>query len=579
MSQVEPVAIASFVVAGLTAVIGGYALRRRSSPGAIPFSVLALAVTVWEVGYGLSLLGQGTGSGLLWAEVQWVAVVVIPVAWLVFALEYTGHDRWVTPGTLAVLSIEPIAMVGLIWTTGYHDLLSTAAPAGARTVWGTVAGPALVYHLTYSYVLLFLGTAILIQLIRTTPELYGDTTTALVVGVGVPWGANVAYWLELVPAGFDPTPIGFAVSGVAFGWVLYERRLLEVLPVTPAVAHKELFDELTDGVVTVDAHGRIIDHNRAAGRLLDEEAGGDGSTGEEYAGRRVEEVLPDQVVSVVERATDGGDPQSSEVVLSTGDDRRYFEVDAEPLRRRSERTVGALLTLHDIHDRVLREQRLNVLNRVLRHNVRHQSNLVLANADRIERELTGRPPGDGDVDEMLDRTDALRECADQLDRWGKQAREIEAMLETDDRHQSAVDLVPVVREVVSEFRRSHPDAEITTRLPDTATASVHSSLEDAITELLENAIQHNDDHPHVGVELARTDDGVELAVVDDGPGIPEGERKVLDEEVETDLTHGSGLGLWLVNWAVRASGGEVSFEADRSGGSEVRIDLPRAGQG
>jgi len=578
MTSLDPLVPGLIVLGLLTAALGVSALRERSTPGALPFTVLTFGVTVWEFGYAFQLATSDAARSLLWVEVQWVAVVVIPVAWLVFALEYTGHDRWVTPGSVGVLALEPVVMVGLVATAGHHDLMRVTA-VDATTVWGALGGPAFFYHLVYSYVLLFLGTAVLIQLLRTTPEVYGDTTTALVVGVGVPWGANMAYWLSLAPAGIDLTVVGFAVSGITFGWVLFQRRLLDVLPVTPAVAHKELVDEMNDGVVTVDASGRIIDYNSSAERLLYSGEGDDADGGfdvfatDEVAGSPVRAALPPAAAPVVERAIEGERPPTKEVVLSTSDSKRYFEVQAEPLHRQSERPVGALVTLHDIHDRVLREQRLNVLNRVLRHNVRTQANLVFGHADRIRSAATSEGK---DLETVVERTDKLAECALKLERWSAQARDIETMLEDDGEDRSAIDLVPIVEEVVAELRRAHPEAEITTTLPDRATATAHESLSEAITELLENAIQHNDERPHVDVELEVTGDGVEIAVVDDGPGIPEEERRVLDRETETDLNHGSGLGLWLVNWAVRASGGELDLDTDRSRGSEVRIDLPRA---
>jgi len=576
MTALDPLVPGLVVLGLLTAALGVSALRERSTPGALPFTVLTFGVTAWEFGYAFQLATSDVARSLLWVEVQWVAVVVIPAAWLVFALEYTGHDRWVTPGSVGVLALEPLVMVGLVTTAGHHDLIRATA-GDATTVWGVLGGPAFVSHLVYSFVLLFLGTAVLIQLLRTTPEVYGDTTTALVVGVGVPWGANMAYWLSLAPAGIDLTAVGFAVSGIAFGWVLFQRRLLDVLPVTPAVAHKELVDEMNDGVVTVDAGGRIIDYNSSAERLLGRGDGdGEDRSGafvtDDVVGSPVEEALPSAVPPLVGRAIEGERPPTSEVVLATPDSKRYFEVRTEPLHRQSERPVGALITLHDIHDRVLREQRLNVLNRVLRHNVRTQANLVYGHADRIRATATEEGT---DLEDVVERTDKLTECASKLERWSAQARDIETMLEDDTEDRSPIDLVPVVEEVVAELRKAHPEAEITTTLPDHATATVHESLSEAITELLENAIQHNDERPHVDVELEITGDGIELAVVDDGPGIPEEERRVLDREAETDLDHGSGLGLWLVNWAVRASGGELDLDTNRSRGSEVRMDLPR----
>ena len=71
-------------------------------------------------------------------------------------------------------------------------------------------------------------------------------------------------------------------------------------------------------------------------------------------------------------------------------------------------------------------------------------------------------------------------------------------------------------------------------------------------------------------------DVVAVRVEDDGPGIPDEQVTVLERGRETALEHTSGLGLWLVDWIVRASGGTVSFEARSPRGSVVELVLPRA---
>ena len=79
----------------------------------------------------------------------------------------------------------------------------------------------------------------------------------------------------------------------------------------------------------------------------------------------------------------------------------------------------------------------------------------------------------------------------------------------------------------------------------------------------------------VMIEVCETDGLVHVRVADDGPGIPETERRIL-EEGETPLRHSSGVGLWLVYCFAEQSGHELSFERTSSGGSEVRLSLDRA---
>ena len=99
----------------------------------------------------------------------------------------------------------------------------------------------------------------------------------------------------------------------------------------------------------------------------------------------------------------------------------------------------------------------------------------------------------------------------------------------------------------------------------------------ALSELLENCVAHAG--PDVRVRVAADHDGerVALRVADDGPGIPENERAVVTGESEiTQLTHASGLGLWIVKWICQACGGRLRFEDSPLGGTAVVLSLTPA---
>jgi len=70
-----------------------------------------------------------------------------------------------------------------------------------------------------------------------------------------------------------------------------------------------------------------------------------------------------------------------------------------------------------------------------------------------------------------------------------------------------------------------------------------------------------------------------IRVADDGPPIPETEIDVLQEDVETSSTfHGTGVGLWVMQWCVESLGGELAFEENAPRGNVVSISLPKAAE-
>jgi signal transduction histidine kinase len=253
------------------------------------------------------------------------------------------------------------------------------------------------------------------------------------------------------------------------------------------------------------------------------------------------------------------------VTLRTTAGRREFQysvsaVDGDPGDDGSTPTARAVV-LRDVTDRQTREQRLTVLNRVLRHNVRNDLDVVLAHAERIEDE---------------DLRAAITDRATDLVEIGEKARAAEGVMTASTESPERVDVTEIAATVVEDHRREHPESDVSLSGRDELTLSSHPTLLGRLlAELVENAIVHNDaDAPTVEVSVTAGPDGTaELAVADDGPGIPEREAKVLSNGPETQLEHGRGMGLWLVNWATAQLGGDLTFDRSDAAGTVATVRL------
>jgi signal transduction histidine kinase len=103
------------------------------------------------------------------------------------------------------------------------------------------------------------------------------------------------------------------------------------------------------------------------------------------------------------------------------------------------------------------------------------------------------------------------------------------------------------------------------------------SLETVVRNIVENALEHNDsEQPTVDVNVFREGETVIVRVADDGPGIPPAEYEVLGESSETQLQHGSSLGLWLTYWLVSAMDGDIEFGSNKPRGSVVTLRFQAA---
>jgi signal transduction histidine kinase len=235
-----------------------------------------------------------------------------------------------------------------------------------------------------------------------------------------------------------------------------------------------------------------------------------------------------------------------------------------------------------------RTQRLEVMYRVLRHNLRNQLSVLLTYAD-VVAEVT-------DDDEIRAAAGSILDAGRRLASLSERARQIETALEAD-QEPKPVEVTGVVNGVVADLRESYPGVELGASLPDEAWAVALPSLRLAVESVCENACEHNDaDDPRVDVsvevvERAGTGAGngdstgsgpaegalVRIRVADNGPGLPEGDRAAIREGRETELEHASGLGLWLAYWILEASGGELRFEDREPRGTVVEVVIPAGG--
>ncbi len=69
-----------------------------------------------------------------------------------------------------------------------------------------------------------------------------------------------------------------------------------------------------------------------------------------------------------------------------------------------------------------------------------------------------------------------------------------------------------------------------------------------------------------------------FVIRDDGPGIPQDQRQMLETGAETALEHGTGIGMWIIDWLVTKFGGELTIEDRTPRGTRLTIRLPGPAQ-
>ncbi|WP_181686272.1 histidine kinase N-terminal 7TM domain-containing protein [Halorhabdus salina] len=535
-----------------------YTLLHRETPGAGPLALMLLGAAMWSTTDGLSMANLGASGTLFWAKLGLAITAVVPLAWFLTAVEYTGYDRSITSRHLLGLLVEPIAFSGLIWTTGSHDLVWSnpqLASLGPYTTITATRGLAYWGHVVYSYALIALGALLLVRVILRANDLYRAQSTALLLAIVIPLVANTALLFGITPAGIDVTSVAFVASGAVVTVAIFRRQLLSVAAGTREIGRDELVDQLYDPVFIVDNNGVVNDCNPAGTDLV-------GTSFDNTVGESLVDLLPDlNAVFPTENTSD-----HHAVTIEHNGSVRTYDCRTTPLDSPFGERSGTIVSLRDVTEQTRREQQLDVLNRLLRHNIRNEMNVIRGQAELLG-EAVETNALESRVERIVETVDTVTERSDKV---GTLTRAF-------DDDPTSIDLGVILRDAIGSVTTEYPAATIDLEGDPNQRVKGAASLGVAFEELLTNAVEHNDsDQPQVTVTVAadpETTADVTVRISDNGPGIDRQERAVIERGQETALEHGSGIGLWLVAWIVRTYGGTMSF-ADAEGGTTVVIQLP-----
>lgn len=544
------------------ALVAVSAWQHRAKPAGYPVFVLASAGCGYAAINGLGTLVASPTATMAFGHLRGPFSALIAVAVFYTAVEYTDRQGFNRPAVHA-LAVGFVAVDAIAYVTNpLHELVMTA-PSGASGAF--VATNTSVVWIHYAISFAFVLTGLMLLAIEFgTPGFHRSQTAAMLVGIGVAFGFFFVEAFVSVHPTFDSATLGIFLGSMALLWAITRADFLETVP----VAREALMDTMDEAIVALDRDDRVIDANRATLSFLDAE--------ESILGRPVADVFGDYpgLVAHLERPGDA----DHEFSVEREGERRHYHVATSPITHRTgllvradePQQVGRLAVITDVTERRRNEAELDLLKqvfaRVLRHNIRNDLNVISGNARLVEDRLPA------DETEPLETIQAY---TDKLLQMSEKARDLETVIESP-RSRTCLDLSQAVDYAVADVLEDYPDAHVESRIHRPCWVSVHKDVETAIRNVLENACEYDDSpHPHVEITTDVAGDSVELSVADDGPGISEHELAVLESETETTLHHGSGLGLWIVNWIVDRSNGDISIDAGPEG-TTVTLSLPLA---
>src|SRR5581483_6342936 len=259
-----PLLIASVASAGMAIL----AWRRRRAPGAIIFMVMELSVAEWTLGYALELSSASLPAILLWAKLEYIGIVIGPLAALLLAFAYTNRAAWLTPRRIALLAAIPAITLLLVWTNDLHGLIWRATRVstdGRLALLDVDYGPWFFIYAACAYLFMLVGMGLVFVAFLRSRRPYRGQAAVLSLSGLAPLIGNALYISRLTPfPHLDLTPFAFTLAGILWAWGLFRFKLLDVVP----IARDVLVESMSDAVFVLDARSRIVDVNPAALEII-----------------------------------------------------------------------------------------------------------------------------------------------------------------------------------------------------------------------------------------------------------------------------------------------------------------------
>jgi two-component system phosphate regulon sensor histidine kinase PhoR len=339
-----------------------------------------------------------------------------------------------------------------------------------------------------------------------------------------------------------------------------------------------VFSSMVEGVLAVDKEGRLIGLNKAAARLLEVE-------GAALLGKRISEAAIDGGLSeVISLALSSEDTVEADVVLGEKES-RFLQAHGTVLRDARGVTIGALVVLED----VTRLKRLEEVRRDFVANVSHELRTPVTSIKGFVETLL-----DGAMNDQDDAKHFLEIIAKQSDRLNAIITDLLSLsrIERDEELESIVAEETCLRDILElaiqscESAAASKDIPIHLDCPTELMIQANPQLfEQAIVNLVDNAIKYSEPGRPVRVEVHPNGAQVVIEVSDQGCGIAKEhlprlfERFYRVDKARSRKLGGTGLGLSIVKHIVQAHSGRVSVESTPGQGSVFAIHLPRSAGG
>jgi two-component system, OmpR family, phosphate regulon sensor histidine kinase PhoR len=336
---------------------------------------------------------------------------------------------------------------------------------------------------------------------------------------------------------------------------------------------ESILSNMAEGIITVDNEKKITTINQAAKNYFCE-------NNEELIGRSVGEVIRNSTIqSLINSALDSQSRTEDFLTLSHPQ-KKTIHAHSVCLIDTKKRSAGALVVLHDITNiKKLESIRKNFVANVS-HELKTPVTLIKGFLETLFR---GAAENKDERDEFLT---IIQEHANRLEAIIEDLLSLSRIEQENDNETIETDnenLNEVIKKAIGSCKEKAEKrgSEIVFNTDGKSIAKINASLiEQAIINLVDNAVKYSPEKSKVVVGLEITSSENIITVSDMGTGIPEKhithlfERFYRVDKARSREIGGTGLGLAIVKHIAQAHNGSVSVKSKENEGSQFSIHLP-----
>ena len=325
----------------ITIVLISYTIAHMNRKGAIYFLLTLIAVMIWSGGYIIEIGSRSLEHKIFWANIQFIGIGMLPVAWLLTTLFMIGREDKLIYALTALLPI-PLLINILIWTDPWLHLIRRA-PSLIQV------GPLLLINAHYGglhnwlfvpfqYFVYGFSLILFTNAWMNARSLYRRRYFLIAVAILVPMIGSAFYIIGVPPFQYiNLTPAMFSFSCIFFARAIFTHSMLDILP----LARDAVVENLRDGILVFDRQDRLIDYNPAAAKLFPH-------TDSASIGNPARDVL-DGRSEILQQLHDTEDSSEIKFTLDKGNNHRlHYRSCLSLVRNRKQHVIGKALTISNI---------------------------------------------------------------------------------------------------------------------------------------------------------------------------------------------------------------------------------------